>query len=195
MQKTSQVLVTLFIFALGLQANAVTLDVVGEASNGVLIGVSGFQFEGQTYDITFQDGTCVDLFSGCDSESDFPFPSESEALDFSLQLSSLLNVNLGTNFGRVMGCDPSNCSIAVPTTLFAAPGATPIVGAVGPIVSNGFIPPVFSSGFGLDETLFTTFLSDPFTYARVTAVPLPATVWLFLSGVGALVGMRKLKAS
>ena len=194
MQKTSQVLVALFIFALGLQANAVTLDVVGEASNGVLIGVSGFQFEGQTYDITFQDGTCVDLFSGCDSESDFPFPSESEASDFSLQLSSLLNINLGTNFDRVMGCDTTNCSIAVPTTLITISGGDPTVEVVGPIVANGFIVPVFSSAFGINQILSSP-ISDPFTYARVSAVPLPATVWLFLSGVGALVGMRKLKAS
>ena len=68
---------TLLLTALGASsfANAATLNVVG----GQLIGASGVNVAGTLYDVEFKYGSCVDIFDGCDSNSDFDFTSISEA--------------------------------------------------------------------------------------------------------------------
>ena len=60
-------LAALFLSAAG--ANAATLNVV----DGILYGASDVDVLGQLYDVEFLDGTCIALFSGCDSTSDFAF--------------------------------------------------------------------------------------------------------------------------
>ena len=57
-------------------AQAATLDIVG----GQLMGASGVLVDGNPYDVEFVDGTCIDLFSGCDEASDFTFHTRSESL-------------------------------------------------------------------------------------------------------------------
>jgi hypothetical protein len=57
-------------------AQAATLNVV----NGQLMGASDVLVDGSLYDVQFLDGTCIDLFNGCDEVSDFPlFQTESFA--------------------------------------------------------------------------------------------------------------------
>jgi hypothetical protein len=50
-------------------AQAATLDVVG----GQLMGASDVLVDGNLYDVQFLDGTCIDLYNGCDEASDFTF--------------------------------------------------------------------------------------------------------------------------
>ena len=57
-------------------AQAATLDVVG----GQLMGASGVLVDGSLYDVQFVDGTCIDLYNGCDDVSDFTFPTHASAL-------------------------------------------------------------------------------------------------------------------
>ena len=57
-------------------AQAATLDIVG----GQLMGASGVLVDGNPYDVEFVDGTCIDLFSGCDEASDFTFHTLSESM-------------------------------------------------------------------------------------------------------------------
>jgi hypothetical protein len=40
---------------------------------GILTGARNVVVNGTLYDVDFVDGTCVELFSGCDAASDFPF--------------------------------------------------------------------------------------------------------------------------
>lgn len=40
---------------------------------GILVGAKGVNVDGKTYDVSFNDDTCIALFSGCDEASDFPF--------------------------------------------------------------------------------------------------------------------------
>jgi len=56
-------------------AQAVTLNVVG----GQLMGASGVDVGGSLYDVQFVNGTCIDLYNGCDEVSDFTFQSEASA--------------------------------------------------------------------------------------------------------------------
>lgn len=63
----SALAVALLLAASG--ATAATLNVVG----GQLLGASGVDVGGAFYDVEFVDGTCIDLFDGCDSPTDFAF--------------------------------------------------------------------------------------------------------------------------
>lgn len=47
--------------------------------NGELIGAKGVTVAGATYDVAFVDGTCEEVFSGCDSPADFVFSSQASA--------------------------------------------------------------------------------------------------------------------
>jgi hypothetical protein len=57
-------------------AQAATLDVVG----GQLMGASDVLVDGNLYDVQFLDGTCIDLYNGCDDVSDFTFQTSADAL-------------------------------------------------------------------------------------------------------------------
>jgi hypothetical protein len=65
--------VALFLCVSG--ANAATLNVV----SGQLVGASGVDVGGTLYDVEFRKGSCIDLYDGCDSPSDFTFTSALEA--------------------------------------------------------------------------------------------------------------------
>ncbi len=56
-------------------AQAATLNVVG----GQLMGASNVLVDGNLYDVQFLDGTCIDLYNGCDAVSDFTFQTEASA--------------------------------------------------------------------------------------------------------------------
>ena len=56
-------------------ASAATLNVV----NGQLVGASGVDVGGALYDVEFRKGSCIDLYNGCDSPSDFTFTTALEA--------------------------------------------------------------------------------------------------------------------
>ena len=68
------VLVLSVLFA-GVAHSAPQLTVV----SGKLVGATGIDVGGVLYDVEFRDGTCADLFSGCDSPSDFVFQTASLA--------------------------------------------------------------------------------------------------------------------
>ncbi|MAG92484.1 MAG: hypothetical protein CMJ48_01855 [Planctomycetaceae bacterium] len=56
-------------------AQAATLNVVG----GQLMGASNVLVDGSLYDVQFLDGSCIDLYNGCDDLSDFTFQTEASA--------------------------------------------------------------------------------------------------------------------
>jgi hypothetical protein len=70
------ILVSLALLGLSVSSvNAATYNVSG----GELIGAFDVSVGGNLYDVIFEDGTCVTLFSGCDRLSDFTFKTESDA--------------------------------------------------------------------------------------------------------------------
>jgi hypothetical protein len=96
----------------GLAARAATLDVV----NGELVGAFDVMVNGALYDVSFVDGTCVDVFEGCDDVSDFQFTTSGNANFASLAL--LGQVLLGTydDFPELTaGCESTIvCHVATP---------------------------------------------------------------------------------
>lgn len=61
---------SLFLLTYSATAFSVVLDIQG----GQLHGATGVIVNGNSYDVSFQEGSCFDLFNGCDEASDFFFP-------------------------------------------------------------------------------------------------------------------------
>lgn len=57
-------------------ANAAILNV---DASGQLLGAAGVDVGGTLYDVTFMDGSCADVFSGCNEAGDFTFQTEVSA--------------------------------------------------------------------------------------------------------------------
>lgn len=53
--------------------------VVRTVSDGILTGATGVSVGGVLYDVSFVDGSCESLYSGCDSASDLPFSTSGDA--------------------------------------------------------------------------------------------------------------------
>lgn len=179
----------------GSEANAATVNVVG----GQLVGASGVDVDGTLYDVEFVDGSCVDLFSGCDESSDFTFTTESDALAASQALLDQVFLDgLGGNFDSAPeltnGCTTGTLSFCDATTPFG----------------------LNEAGFGLIDTAdarndstdtldliqvsilagsSSTSAADFQVYAVWTAVPEPTTALLLSTAFLALAGRKQRDAS
>ncbi len=116
------------LFLLTYSATAFSV-VVLDIQNGQLHGATGVIVNGNSYDVSFQEGSCFDLFGGCDESSDFFFPvpdrliatfRNSEAYAASQAL--LDQVFIDSAFGLfdsdptlTFGCDNGNvCAVITP---------------------------------------------------------------------------------
>jgi len=112
------ILLLLLSLALTSPAHAATLLV---NASGILTGATGVDVNGTLYDVTFVEGTCSDLFTGCDELSDFTFTTDAAAALASQALLDqvLLDGPQGafdSTPNRTFGCgDASFCQIATPT--------------------------------------------------------------------------------
>jgi hypothetical protein len=62
------------------QRGPCSMTLIIDPNTLVLDGATGVELNGSFYDVEFVDGTCVVLFSGCDSTSDFGFQSDVDAV-------------------------------------------------------------------------------------------------------------------
>lgn len=183
---------TLLLAALTQTAFAANLIV---DSGGQLTGATGVDVNGTLYNVEFLDGTCVDLFSGCDALSDFTFGGDSasavdaaQALLDQVFIDSMLGA-FDSDPTLTRGCsDPESCSVAFPFSLFS--GFVSSSQTTNFSAASGF-PDVQSNGSTfIDPTQDWTLRADS-TFARFTAVPLPASGLLFFAAVTGLGAFRR----
>ena len=172
-----------------LSANAATVLV----SNGQIISALGVSVEGNLYNVTFIDGSCNELFNGC---MDFAFATEPAAAAASIALSTVLIDGAGgltpdSDPTQIRGCDLARvCNIATPyraTTIGGPPR----------VLTRGFFN--YMEGEGEDDFSVGSYpasssldLAIHQTYAVwVSQVPIPASGWLLMSALAALVGQQR----
>ena len=187
--------------------------VVLNIENGILMGATGVNVNGNIYDVTFQDGTCFDLFNGCNESSDFFFPvsdihlatlDSSEAFIASQAL--LDQIFLDSTLGA-FDSDPTltngcayygGCSVytpVFPTTSGGVDYFTSIFAANGEGVDGKSV--AYSFGVPATADSYTSGVAGDFVFAiwsnNISAVPVPAAVWLFGSGLIGLIGIARRK--
>jgi hypothetical protein len=187
-------------------AQAATLNVVA----GQLMGASGVDVGGTFYDVQFLDGTCIDLFNGCDDTSDFTFQTVASATLAGQALLDQVLVN-SVAFGQfddipslTNGCElTSSCLSLVPWAV--TPAGPPVEGVVplsvvaifarnySPTASQFFGPDIAAStgsaaeqnvGNSLPFTPNSTVNGFQTTWAVYSLTPVPEPTTALLLGLG-----------
>jgi len=177
-------------------------------NNGVLMGATGVDVNGTLYDVSFLDGTCIELYNGCDGNTDFPFTNPADLNDGVLLGAAMqalldqvfIDSPLGTFDSQpdsMNGCNvPGGCRVFTP--LWANVGANS-VGVFSAFNSVQEFRDDVGSGGGsrtFDTRPVLGVVEDISVYAvwnGVAVVPIPAAVWLFGSGLLGLVGFSNRK--
>ena len=183
-------LVACLIFACFFSLNSkAAYNVVLDTQNGQLVGAFNVNVNGFLYDVEFIDGTCIALFNGCDDPSDFTFTTGIAALSASNALHDQVLIGpFDDDQTLTRGCDVNDYGVcAIVTSYFWDPSK----GTVEEAVALNF------SGSGWHETNivevdpnYDCTFDELCTRAVWTAVPLPAGIYLFLSGLVGLGLMR-----
>lgn len=188
-----------------------TSDVI----DGILMGASDVDVNGVLYDVQFLDGTCEGLFSECDDNSDFTFSNPlNDGAQINAAMTALLeqvflDSPLGafdTNPALINGCILSTqCIARTPLFVNVAGNGLGITAAVNrDVVLNAQVGSAdhITAGGGqrsYDTTNNVQFnpAADGIVYAvwsGAAVVPVPPAVWLFVSGLFALIGFSKRKS-
>ncbi|HEX2282817.1 MAG TPA: PEP-CTERM sorting domain-containing protein [Thermomicrobiales bacterium] len=151
-------------------------------ASGQLTGATGVNVNGTLYDVSFVEGTCVDLFSGCDSASDFAFSSVFDANDAAVALEQLVLIgSFDTDPASTLGCEAGIVAACVVITPFAVATGEVLTTSVfnQPTTVDGL------TGWPVPTTFDTS--SSPFeVYAEWTPTPVPEPSTLMLIGTGLL---------
>jgi len=182
-----------------LASNGATLTV----NNGMLMGATGVDVNGILFDVEFLDGTCAELYNGCDENTDFPFTNPADLND-----TVLITAAVTALFEKVLIDSPSGafdsfpifingcvlagaCQVNTPLFVGASTEFIPAFGAFNDIaVEQG-------NTTNLDRIIEGSvyFNSNPLplspstdasvfaVWSPTTVVPVPAALWLFLSGI------------
>jgi hypothetical protein len=116
------------IVFLGLALPAQASTILEVNGSGILTGARNVNVNGTLYDVTFADGSCVDLFGGCTSSSDFTFTTFADAQAAATALGTQVFVDTGSySFDSdpydTFGCSFSfSCTVGIPF----APGGTDV---------------------------------------------------------------------
>jgi hypothetical protein len=184
-----QLVVAVLLIAGVTGANAVsaaTLQVVG----GQLVGATGVDVGGSLFDVEFVDGSCITLFSGCDSGADFTFQTLADANSATAALFAQVLVGTWNDFpDLIAGCtNAARCIVATPYEVVDSVWIN-ASGADNFSLASG-IPDATLGPLGRQRTPDSTF-DNQNVYARWSAVPEPGTATLLATGLVLLAARRR----
>lgn len=193
-----KILILGFLSFFGTTSSLLAAPLLQLDSNNQLIGVQGIYVESgsfrATYDVSFQDGTCIDLFTGCNSNSEDLFAINTRLGAANAELLIAMG-SFSDSPNLINGCESLvDCFITAPSNINAS-------GPSGGSVSGGtlWIQAGPGNDFPLSESLaanrfedFTSVTNRTYaiwTPSAISSVPVPAAVWLFGSGLIGLIGL------
>jgi len=168
-------------------ASAVTLNVSG----GQLFGASGVIVDGIAYDVQFLEGTCIDLYDGCE---DFTFQTAAAAEAASQALIDQVFLDgpqgaFDTNPGLTNGIDSGAGSGSIYTPYVAGQFTVAVIFAFNDdITTNAGPPPPGDFAASHQRPLQAI---DSYAVWSETAVPEPSTGLLMCLGLVAFAGQRR----
>ena len=183
--------------------------------DGQLVGADGIAFDGYTGSVRFVEGSCAELFNGCDESSDFVFEAltstNTEARDLALSANSALlaqvfdanplyDINIELTSGCAAGTFVDLIFCGIITPYYYLGNNRFVTASMVNRDDNSQLDQV-GYGQGYDSTFSTIPLNpdqpDRLVYANWTVVPVPvpepAAVWLFGSGLIGLIGIARRK--
>lgn len=176
-------------------AKAVTLNV---DFSGQLRGASGVDVAGVLYDVEFEEGSCNELFGGCDTDADFPFATPEAARQASLALLDQVFLDgpsgeFDTSPELTFGCSlTSFCFVLTPFEI--APGGPGIV-FVDLVRNRDSSSPSIIDGATRTEWLspLSTAGDDRVVYAtwEMSVIPVPGGGFLLVTGLCCLAAYRR----
>lgn len=184
----------LFLSAMLLAPIVFALPVLQINGDGQLTGANGVDVDGTLYNVRFVDGSCDDEFNGCDELSDFAFASEEALLIAAQALGDQVFIDGEYLFDSkpelTAGCgDIRYCVVTIPQRLEFHNDELFVFGRG--FVNSRSIEDVLSLGMGFPPHIPLALLpSEVYAKFSPSSIPLPASVWLFLSAFGGLIGVR-----
>jgi len=178
------------------------LGAVMDVRNGQLFGASDVNVNGMLYDVAFQNGTCIELYNGCDENTDFPFTNPLDLRDQTLPLAAnaalLEQVFLDSPLGNFdTKPDLTNGCTAIGGCTIFTPGDTNGIGGLGSwsVFNRNSINGDIATGSGRGLNNIDTRNRPDFTWAVWSKggpqpVPTPSAMLLMGSGLIGLVSWR-----
>lgn len=163
--------------------------------SGQLTGAKNISVNGLRFDVTFLDGSCSGLFSGCDQDTDFTFQTETDALSAATALLDQVfqDVSEGlfdTDPELIRGCfSTQDCATIIPFAIIE-PDSYQLV--VANNVGATFPDLTFSTTAGRAQD-FT--FPDRVNFARFSpaaAVSEPLSLLVFSFGLFAIAAFKRL---
>ncbi|MET1413074.1 VPLPA-CTERM sorting domain-containing protein [Roseibium sp. HPY-6] len=171
-------------------AATVQLNVAG----GQLLGARNVDVNGTLYDVEFVDGTCVALFNGCTSASDFDFSTRTLAVAAATSLMNtvFLDGPLGdfdSDPALTAGIEPNSLDfgfISVPYEFRPGFMSAGTINFWNEPDDTDRLSTLSSIKLTTDTSNFDEIVFARFTQSQITAVPLPAGGLLLLAGLAGL---------
>ena len=151
-----------------------------QGADGVIIG-------NMAYSVQFIDGTCANLFNGCDQLSDLDFPSVQSATAAAQALLDQVFVNgpfgsFDSQPSLTRGCElPSECNLLIPYELSPgfANGAAAVNGSG--ITSNDRVVSDFGGVISINNDTINSVPAPWAIFTQTGTVPLPQSAILYIS--------------
>ncbi len=180
----------LIFFSFGApHVGAANLTVAG----GLLTGATEVNVSGTLYDVNFQDGSCITVFSGCNDVSDFTFNTLTAQNSAATALANQVFTGVyDSNPGLIFGCINTihSCQFLTPA------GLTPTQVTGSLIINHPLEAFDMQSGFANLITNDTTGNRSAYAVWTPTlqAVPAPSALLLFGTGLAGLIALSRRKA-
>ena len=155
------------LLLLAVPASAADLFVIG----GALMGANRVEVSGELYNVRFVDGTCSDLFDGCDEPSDFTFTTLATVTAASVALQNQVFVDgaagaFNTDPELTNGCSDTQYCLALTPFEILSPGL------INTYEAPNWTPPISSPSYELSKNDDqTTDSNEAQVFARWTRLP------------------------